>query len=124
MQLGRILTSDTQGGLYISYNDGKAPEEEEIVEMPRDDGFLSTFLNRYVSARRHADEKNLIVASNFAKTYTFDEVDVTQVVKDLLKSDRSGDQSENEDSSGFVSIKSQENSSNEGNGDSVQTEAK
>ena len=92
--------------------------------MPRDDGFLSTFLNRYVSARRHADEKNLIVASNFAKTYTFDEVDVTQVVKDLLKSDRSGDQSENEDSSGFVSIKSQENSSNEGNGDSVQTEAK
>lgn len=83
MQLGRVLTSDNQGGIYISYSNEEAPEKR-ISEMPRNDGFLSTFLNRYASARIHADEKNLIAASNFAKTYTFDEVDVTQVVKDLL----------------------------------------
>ena len=51
-----------------------------------DDGTLSTFMSRYKSVRRVADEKNLIVSTNFVKRYTFDEVDTTTVVKELLQS--------------------------------------
>ena len=43
-------------------------------------------MNRYTSVRRFANETNLIVSTNFVKRYTFDEVDVSNVLQDLLKS--------------------------------------
>ena len=42
-------------------------------------------MNRYTSVRRFANETNLIVSTNFVKRYTFDEVDVSNVLQDLLK---------------------------------------
>ena len=43
-------------------------------------------MNRYTSVRRFANETNLIVSTNFVKRYTFDEVDVSNVLQVLLKS--------------------------------------
>ena len=61
--------------------------------MLRDDGTMGTFMSRYTGVRRFADETNLIVSTNFLKKYTFDEVDVTNVVQELLreKVDKSSD---------------------------------
>ena len=56
-------------------------------------------MNRYTAVRREANEANLIVSTNFQKRYTFDEVDVSQVVKDLLKDDSESSYSKAEESS-------------------------
>lgn len=48
-------------------------------------------MNRYTSVRRFANETNLIVSTNFVKRYTFDEVDVSNVLQDLLKSGEKDD---------------------------------
>lgn len=47
-------------------------------------------MNRYTAVRRQANETNLIVSTNFVPRYTFDEVDVTQIVNDLLKEETEG----------------------------------
>ena len=55
----------------------------------RDDGSLETCALRYQRARAHCDEQQLVVTANFNAAYTFDEVDVTQVVKGLLRNETS-----------------------------------
>ena len=87
-----VFTCDSLGGLYLS-SDGFKRQDSNSVNclIPRDDGTLGTFMNRYKTARRMADETNLIVSTNFVKRYTFDEVDVTNVVSELLKNDSSGE---------------------------------
>ena len=53
--------------------------------MVKDDGTLNTFMDRYKAIREIAEESDLIVSTNFIKKYTYDEVDVTNVVKEILK---------------------------------------
>lgn len=70
-----------------------------------DAGNLDGFMARYQRVRRVADEsKHLVVSSNFERKYTFDEVDVTLVIKDLLmegepKADESNEKEEREEES-------------------------
>jgi len=87
-----MLSCDSLGGLFVSSNgllgDGNCNTEACKTQLLQrdDDGSLGTFMNRYTSVRRFANETNLIVSTNFVKRYTFDEVDVSNVLQDLLKS--------------------------------------
>ena len=53
--------------------------------MVKDDGTLNTFMDRYKAIREIAEESDLIVSTNFIKKYTYDEVDVTNIVKEIIK---------------------------------------
>lgn len=70
------------GGLALTTNMFEGEKDAGSYNLlPMDDGTVDSFMSRYRTVRRTADEENLIVSTNFIKRYTFDEVDTTTVVK-------------------------------------------
>ena len=76
-----VFTCDSLGGLYASV---KTKQEAKLI-----DKVGSTVMNQEIIINKmrtnHAKEENNIAQVNFEQKYTFEEVDCSHIIDDLIK---------------------------------------